>query len=480
MKKTIDLDSLFYPKSIAMIGASPNIIRDRAGFFNSFRECYTGALYPINPKYDELHGIRCYPKITDVPERVDYAVIMLPRDKVKGVLSECVEAKVRFVLVFTSGFSEMGDASLENELLQMIEGTETRIVGPNCIGAHCPESGMVYYSQLNSDRSGIIGYFSQSGGHALNFLIRGISMGLEFNKVISLGNQADLRIEDFLEYFAHDDRIKHICGYVEDIKEGRRFFDLARKTITEFKKPLILWKGGRSADGARATQSHTGAMAMPTAVWDSLMNQLGIINAETQEEMGDILLALKHGFLPRGKNVCIVVMGGGSSVELTDAVSLNGLSVPTLSPAVQELVGKNISRVNTSTKNPVDLGMFGMAPDVIVNAAVHAATDPAIDMVLVCQYPEMIKAMVPDHWEFISNTIVDGLTKVEKPLVVVIPRLFQNNPDAELARAEFTKKLEKVHIPSYSSAERAARAATKLCHYLEFMDNHGKKASKPQ
>ena len=182
----IDLDPLFYPESVAVIGASPNVIRDRAGFFNSLSQCFKGNLYAVNPNYDEIHGIKCYAKVADIPERIDYAYIMLPYDKVQGILQECVAARVRFVLIFSSGFSEIGNEDLEDELVETLKMGDTRVVGPNCIGAHCPESGLVYYAALMRDEVGDVGYFSQSGGHALNFLIRGISLGITFNKVISV------------------------------------------------------------------------------------------------------------------------------------------------------------------------------------------------------------------------------------------------------------------------------------------------------
>ena len=469
----IDLDPLFYPESVALIGASPDVVRDRGSFMNSFRECYKGRLYPINPKYDEISGIKCYPKISDVPERVDYALIMLPREKVRGVLKECVDARTRFVLIFTSGFSEMGENGLEGGLVDIVRGSETRIIGPNCIGAHCPEAGVAYYAQMMSDARGDIGYFSQSGGHALNFLVRGMSLDLHFNKVISLGNQADLTIEDFLEYFINDEKVKYICGYVEDIKDGERFKSLAREAILGAKKPMILWKGGRSEDGARATSSHTGAMAMPTKIWDSTMEQLGVINAENQEEMSDILMALRLGFRPDGINTCIVVMGGGSSVEITDAVALNGLSVPTLLPEIQEVIGRDISIVNTSTKNPIDLGMFGMAPDIFINSAVQGAKDPNIDIVLACQFLEMTRYLAKEFWDEIVKTIVDGLKKVSKPVIMIIPRLVHYSPDMESARGDFVRKLNEAGIPLYPTGERAARAARKISRYYDFLRRNG-------
>ncbi len=475
--KSIDLDPLFYPKSVAVIGASPNIVRDRASFFYSLKECYGGKLYGVNPKYNDIDGVPCFPNIKDVPERIDYALIMLPREKVNGVLKDCVLAKVKFVLVFTSGFSEMGEYDMEEELLETIKGSGTRIIGPNCIGPHCPEHGLAYYAQLHRDAVGEVGFFSQSGGHALNFTIRGLSIGLNFNKVISLGNQADLKIEDFLEYFGGDDKVKLICGYAEDVKDGERFKRVAREIVLERRKPLVLWKGGRSLDGARATSSHTGAVAVPTKVWDSVMDQLGVINVESQNDLADVMIALKLGFKPRGRNVVIAVAGGGSSVELTDGASLNGLFVPTLAKDVQKKIGEDISSVNTSTNNPIDLGMFGFAPNIFVKSMGLAAEDPNVDIVMGCQYPEMVKAMAPEAWDASVNILVEGIAKVKKPTAMILPRVYQNSPEAESARAEFTEKLREIGIPAFPSAARMARAAVKIQRYLDFIEKHGVEAS---
>jgi acyl-CoA synthetase (NDP forming) len=397
---------------------------------------------------------------------------MLPREKVSATLTECVSAKTRFVLVFTSGFSEMGDNELEDEFLSILKGSETRMIGPNCVGAHCPERGLVYLPQIMRDVPGDVGFFSQSGGHALNFVIRGISLGIEFNKVISVGNQADLKIADFIEYFANDEKVKFICGYIEDIKDGERFHNLITNTILRKKKPIVLWKGGRSEDGSRAARSHTGAMAVPVKIWDCIMEQMGVINAETQEEMSDILLALKYGFAPGGLHACVAVAGGGSSVELTDALNCNGVSVPILTPEVQVMIGEGISQVNTSTRNPIDLGMFGFAPDIFLRSVEKAAKDPGIDFVVVCQYLEIIHSMVKDLWDVCIEKMIEGLSHVSKPVIMIIPRVIHNRPDVEALRMDFMGRLDKAGILSFDDAGRAARLVVKIERYMRFMEMH--------
>ncbi len=473
MRASVNLDPLFYPETVAVVGASPDIVRDRAGFFHSLRQCFAGRLYPVNPRHEEMLGLKCYARVSDIPERIDYAIIMLPREKVAGVLKDCVNAGTRFVLVFTSGFSEVGDVARENELMQILAGGQTRMIGPNCIGAHCPERGLAYYPPMMSESPGSVAFFSQSGGHALNFLLRGLSLGIIFNKVISVGNQADLKIVDFIEYFASDDRIKYICGYIEDIKHPERFRRAVEYTVLEKKKPFVLWKGGRSEDGSRATQSHTGAMAVPVKIWDGAMSQMGVINAESQDEMADIIQALGCNFRPRGLRACIAVAGGGSSVELTDILCANGLQVPELSNEVQTMIGEGISQVNTSTKNPIDLGMFGFAPDVLVRSAERAARDPNIDLVAICQYPEIVRFMVKDLWDASVDAMVQGLSRLTKPVVMIMPKVVHNRADVEELRASFIKKLNAAGILSFSDAGRMARTTAKIYGYLRFMARRG-------
>lgn len=468
----IDFTPLFCPRSVAVIGASPNIVRDRAGFIHSLSACFQGRLYPVNPRHTEIDGRPCYARVTDIPETVDYAMIMLPREKAAAALRDCVDAKVRFVLVFTSGFSEVGETALEAELLEILKGSGTRMIGPNCIGAHCSDRGLVYYPQLTRDVPGNVGFFSQSGGHALNFLVRGLSSGVDFNKVISVGNQADLKIVDFIESFAEDPRIDIICGYIEDIKDAERFHRVVRETVRRKKKPIVLWKGGRSADGARATQSHTGALAAPVKVWDGVMAQMGVINAESQDEMLDVLRALKFGFSLRGLRACIAVAGGGSSVELTDVFNANGVSVPELSPEVQALVGKDLSRVNTSTRNPLDLGMFGFAPNILGEAAERAARDPNIDFIAVCLYPEIVQIMVQELWDGFVDKMLEIFPRISKPLVVLIPQLLFHRPEVEAMRTAFVERLDRAGILSFPDAGRAARMAVKIHRYRRFMETH--------
>jgi acetyl-CoA synthetase (ADP-forming)/acetyltransferase len=383
-----------------------------------------------------------------------------------------VQAKARFVLVFTSGFSEVGDKQLEDDLLAILDGSGTRMIGPNCVGAHCPERGLIYYPQVMRETPGDVGFFSQSGGHALNFLMRGLSMGIEFNKVISVGNQADVKIADFIEYFAHDAKIKFICGYIEDIKDQGRFQSLVADAILRKKKPVVLWKGGRSEDGARAAQSHTGAMAVPAVMWDSIMGQMGIINAETQDEMLDIMLAFKHGFRPAGLRACVTVAGGGSSVELTDALNQNGVSVPVLSPDIQAMIGEGISQVNTSTRNPIDLGMFGFAPDILVRSVECAAQDPNIDFIIVCQYLEIIYSMLKDLWDVCMEKMITGLSKISKPIILLMPQIIYNRADVAALHTSFVRRLNSAGILYYTDAGRVARMAVKMYRYLQYLERH--------
>jgi acetyl-CoA synthetase (ADP-forming)/acetyltransferase len=199
---------------------------------------------------------------------------------------------------------------------------------------------------------------------------------------------------------------------------------------------------------------------------------MGVINVETQDEMLDVLLALKFGFSPQGLRACIAVAGGGSSVELTDAFNANGVSVPELSPEVQVSIGTDLSRVNTSTRNPLDLGMFGFAPNVLGEAAERAARDPNIDFIAICLYPEFVQIMVKELWEVFVDKMLEIFPRISKPLVVITPQLLYHRPEVDALRTSFIQKFNRAGILTFTDAGRAARMAVKIHRYRRFMEAH--------
>ncbi len=468
-----DLHDLFYPGSIALIGASPDEGRDRLPYQSTLVAVgYEGGIYPVNPKYDEVMGHKCYPSVKDVPRQVDLAVIMVRAQRVAAALEDCVESGVKFVVVCTSGFREVGDEAAQDELLEIIARGRTRLIGPNCIGVYCSESRVALPGSHRVGGVGEVGYTSQSGGHALTFNFSGSSRGIRFNKIVSLGNQSDLAHQDFIEYFASDESIKVICSYVEGLRGGRDFFSAVRKVTPG--KPVIVWKGGNTDQGTRATASHTGALATPSSIWDAAMKQLGVISVDSLDEMGDAALAALYLPLPRGNRVAIVVPGGGNSVELTDGCARGGLKVQPLRKKTQEKIFEVIPFRNTSAVNPVDLGAFGRMLDVYGHVVKAVAEDPSIDILLlhlmVNNFPRSSPAGDREAYVKAMMEILRELKKgCEKPIICVLPRVVENRAELEADRIDFVKRVHEIQIPAYATVEKASTAVCRMWRYKEFL-----------
>jgi acyl-CoA synthetase (NDP forming) len=468
-----DLHDLFYPRNIALIGASPDEVRDRLPFQSTLMAAgYEGDIYPVNPKHTEVMGIKCYPAVKDIPDQVDLGVIMVRAQRVHDALRDCVAAGMKYVVVCTSGFKEIGDEKAQEELLDIIEGSKTRIIGPNCIGVYCSESRVTLPGNRRVGGVGEVGYTSQSGGHALTFNFMGSSRGIRFNKIVSLGNQSDLAHQDFIEYFASDEGIKVICCYLEGLKGGADFFRVVRRVTPQ--KPVIIWKGGNTEDGMRATASHTAALATPTAIWDSAMRQLGVISVDSIEELADTTLAALYLPLPRGNRTAIVVPGGGNSVELTDGCARNGLSVPPLKSRTQDRIFEVIPFRNTSAANPVDLGAFGRMLDVYGHVVKAVADDPSTDILMlhfvVNNFPR--RSPVGDREAYVKalTEILGELKKgCDKPIVCVLPRVVENRAELEGERIDFVARVHKIGIPTFSTVEKASLALHRLWRYREFL-----------
>lgn len=474
-----DLHELFYPKQIALIGASPDEVRDRLPFQSTLMEAgYRGTIYPVNPKYEEVLGLRCYPSVRDIPEQVDLAVVMVRAQRSAAALRDCVESGAKYVVVCTSGFKEVGDEASQEELLKIVREGKTRIIGPNCIGVYCSESRVTLPGNRRVGGMGEVGYTSQSGGHALTFNFMGSSRGIRFNKIVSLGNQSDLAHQDFIEYFASDQGIRVICCYVEGLKEGNQFFRTLRRVTP--RKPVIIWKGGNTEEGTRAAASHTAALATPSSIWNAAMRQLGVISVDTMDEMADAALAALYLPLPRSNRVAIVVPGGGNSVELTDGCAREGLTVPPLHKRTQDKIFEVIPFRNTSAVNPVDLGAFGRMLDVYGHVVKAVAQDPSVDTLLlhlmVNNFPH--RSPVGDREAYVKALIeilADLRRGCDKPVICVLPRVVENRAELEAERIEFFKRAHELSIPTYPTVEKAARAIHRLWRYGEFLkSSHGR------
>jgi acyl-CoA synthetase (NDP forming) len=470
-RRNPDLQRLFYPESVAVVGASPEVIGDRFPFFQALlKSGYPGKLYPVNPKYAEISGHRALPNLLQVPGFIDLAIITLKAQNVPPIISECLQKGVQFAVIFSSGFSESGHKELENELINLAGKGPTRLIGPNCIGPYCAESGLTFALEDKPKDSGNVGYVSQSGGHSLTYKTLARSRGIHFNKILSIGNQCDLTVQEVLCYYAADPKIKVICAYVEQAKKGEEFSQILREVARQ--KPLIIWKGGSTELGARAAFSHTGAMASYSAVWQKSVSHLGVISVDDLEEMGDATFACLSIVPPKGPRLGIVVAGGGSSVEMTDVCARAGLEIPLLQEETQRMIAPLVPEANTSLKNPVDLGFFGFFPKVYGQAIRQTAQDPNIDTLMLYQITEYFAQFNAEFdWvEAISSGMAQIRQEISKPFVTVIPLLEQENLDFIARRQALIQKLRQHRIPVFPTVERAAKVLFRLQRYGRFLN----------
>lgn len=473
----VNLDRLFYPKNaIALIGVSDLPIKGASAFLYALRKVKCpNAIYCVNSARKKvLFNEDAYHSVLDIPAEIDYAVIGVPAKEVLQVVKECSQKGIKFVTIFSSGFSELGtDAGrlLEEEIFKYTKNG-MRIVGPNCLGVYCQESKITITEILEvPPQKGDAAFLSQSGGHTSSFFYIGTNRGIPFNKVVSLGNQCDLTMQDFIEYLGNDEQIKVISCYVERIKNVNRFFEVLQSVSQ--KKPVIFWKGGHTKEGIIAAASHTGAISSSYEIFKAAINQHGGIIAESMEELADLTLGARMlATRPLGKKIGLVVPGGGSAVEMTDESVGCGLEVPELPTETREKILLIIQDVNTSTRNPVDLGVLGWIPDVFAKTIAYLAESP-VDLVVFYLMTER----VPDMAERLHDRTLEksflrkiklALKASSKPLICILPNFNVSTPEIAATRRTLIQGLTDLNIPHFPSMSRAANVLSKLLAYQKF------------
>ena len=348
-EKLARFDRIFNPRTVAVIGASNSDGFSQALMNTKLKD----SLFLVNPKYEELHGKRCYASILDVEDEIDYVVIAVPALLVPRVLLECIEKGVRAVHVFTAGFSETGIGErkvLEDEVRNIAKG-RISLIGPNCMGVCCPKSGLAFVPDVLV-KEGPVGVISQSGTFAEQFLSVGRLRNVKFSKVISYGNAIQLDCPDFLEYLAHDSETEVIALYIEGTKNGKRLKE-AMTEAAKLKRVLAL-KGGVTEHGRRAASSHTGSLAGSPEIWSSLFRQAGVIQVQNFDGLLGTALALSCVPLPSGKGTAIITNSGGFSVLETDLCVKAGLEVPQFTQETIAELRKMVPLAGTSINNPLD------------------------------------------------------------------------------------------------------------------------------
>ena len=461
----MSLDRLFYPKSIAVVGASPKLSGVKLPYFQILKMVgFKGELYPVNPNYEEIEGVRAYPSIDDLPEGIDLAIVGTPAQRSLKVVKAAARRKIKFLHFYTSGFGEGGNNSLELELVDEARKGGIRIVGPNCIGIHSPEAGVSFNFAVKSSIPGDVAFFSQSGGATSNFVSMAISRKIGLNKVISYGNQIDIRAEEYLEYFAKDKKIRFIACYVEDIKEPRAFLK-ALKEATET-KPVAILKGGMTKQGAKAAASHTGALASDHQIWASAIRQHGGILVENFEQLLDLALIGSSSKTPKGTRMGFLGAGGGAAVSFTDLAILAGLSLPELQKTTQEIISEKIDEVNTSTVNPVDLGMYGFDFNVMAHTIKALRQDKGIDVIIPYFSIDYISTFQSDQIESGPHAIIEAANSTGKSVVPVLSKFTEDNIGMEKARISIYSSFRDAGLPVYATIQDAIYSIKR---YLEWV-----------
>ena len=376
MKKK--LETFFKPKSIAVVGASKNSTKiGHAAMKNILISDYECNLYPINLKEDEILGLKCYKKLGDVPGKIDLVLVSVPALKVPQIIKECVQKNVENVIIISSGFSEIGNYELENEIKKIAKKSKIRILGPNTMGYKNASDSLDASFVFGVPRKGNLALISQSGALGIGMIYLANNEFVGVSKIIGVGNKLDIDDDDLIDYFSTDPETKVIGLYIEGIKDGRSFMN----SIKACDKPVLVVKAGRSSAGARATASHTGSMAGSDKIYSAAIKQAGGIRCRDLVELFDMARALAGQPPAMGNRIGIITNGGGLGILLTDACEENGLEIPKLSPKTYKKIDKILPDI-IKPNNPVDI--VGDAGFYRYEACTKALLeDPKIDGIIV-------------------------------------------------------------------------------------------------
>ncbi len=449
------LDRIFFPRSVAVVGASTETDSPGSLLLRSLLDMgFEGRLYPINPRHEEVMGLPCHPSIATLPESVDLAILSVPPAAVPSLVGECARRGVAGCVVNTAGFSETGREEgriLEERILEAIRGTSLRLVGPNCMGVYSSRGKVALFAGMFPGH-GRLCMISQSGSLASITFLTALERGLTFDRIVSSGNELDLNCADFLEYFLEDPEVEMVLAYLEELRDARRFLRAARRARGS--KPVILMKGGRTPGGSRAAASHTAAMGGSSEILKGALRQAGVIQVRDLGEMLDTACALHYLPRPRGKRVAVVSSPGGLAVNAADAAEEAGLELAPLAPATVKRLRDLLPPVGTSPSNPVDLGFGAVKPGVYAQVLRAVDADPSVDLILAVGSAPASRKGDPGLLQAITEEMVQAKEEVRKPMVAV---LF---PGSFLA--PHFLRLHSAGIPAYPTPTSACRALA--CH----------------
>lgn len=454
MKSVKGLDYFFYPRNVAIIGAS----RDKGSIGwteleNFVKGSFKGKVYAVNPFARKILSVKCWKNVKEIPEKIDLAVIVTPNFVVPKVLKECAEKRVKAVIIISAGFAEISEKKLTAQVQRIInDNPQMRVIGPNVLGVLHLKTGVdaLFNPPYRSPRPpyGGISFISQSGALGAAILDWAGARGYGINKFVSYGNAMDVDEADLLEYLGQDRETRVIVMYIEGVREGRKFFETAKKVAG--KKPVIMIKGGVTEEAAKSTQSHTGSLAGNVEVYEALIKQAGIIRARNMKEVFDFAKIFSNEPLPQGKRVQIITNGGGYGVLSTDAVLLSGLKLARMKNKTKKKI-QAASPKYSVIENPCDL--TGDADNERYRVAItNCLKDENIDSIIL-----VVLFQVPTLRKGIDEMMVRLLKNRKKPVAIM-------SAGGNLA-ARHKKYLEKHGLTTFASPFVAANALKALTAY---------------
>jgi len=449
------IEPFFNPRSVAIVGASAKQKKIGYVIAKNFIESFRGKIFMVNPSTQEILSCRSYPDVKSIPEEVELAVIAVPAKAVAEVLEECGEKGVKAAVIISSGFKEIGGegTKLEKEIVRISQKYNIRLMGPNCMGVFnsstMVDTLFIPRYRLKRAPRGKIAFISQSGASGIAFLDWAAGERIGISKFASYGNAADVDETDLLEFLATDEETRVIAMYLEGIKEGRKFSEVAIEVTKT--KPVIVLKSGSTSSGAKAALSHTGSMSGSDEIFNAVVKQTGMIRVYDWEEMFDIARVLAYQPEARGNRVAVITNGGGAGVMIADEIEKQGMKLAEIEEkTLEELKAKFPPHV--VLRNPMDLG--GDADNERYREAMNAVlADRFVDSLLMVCIPH---TPAIDLESFV-DIVVDTKSKSDKPLVVCLP--------GGRISFEIRELFEENGIPTYPTPVRAALSLSALVKY---------------
>jgi acetyl coenzyme A synthetase (ADP forming)-like protein len=450
---------IFRPRAVAVVGASRQ--RDSIGWaivHNLVRGEFQGAIFPVNPHAQQVHSLKCYPSLAAIPDPVDLAVVVVPKPLVERVVEEGLARGVRGFVVITAGFGETGPEgrTAEIRLREKVRAAGARMIGPNCMGVINAEPSVALDATFSPTAAsyGSVGFVSQSGALGVAILNVAQSLGVGLTQFASMGNKADVSGNDLLEFWEDDPATRVVAMYLESFGNPRRFTEIAKRIGR--KKPILVVKSGRTAEGARAASSHTGALAGADLTISAFLKRCGVVRADTIEELFDVARAFDRCPLPAGRRVAIVTNAGGPAIMATDACVDLGLELAALAPATVAAL-RSFLPAAASVANPVDM-IASAGPEQYARTLAAALDDPGVDAALVVNVTPLLSDP-REILETVARVAAERAGERAKPVLAVM-----------MATEAFYDGLKgrRDLPPVYRFPEPAARALAQLARYADW------------